>query len=72
MVNTVSGPMGTIADATNVLNGTGAGYTITTDKSSNYSQVNLAGGAILPATTSFPKRRNQRGCGRQKLLRRCA
>jgi hypothetical protein len=54
MVNTVAGPMGTIADATNVLNGTGSGYTITTDKSTNYPQVNLAGGGNFTGDYILP------------------
>src|SRR5437899_5521613 len=44
MVNTAAGPMNTIADATNVLNGVPGSYTITTDISGNYQNVNFGGG----------------------------
>src|SRR6266850_1077173 len=54
MVNTAAGPMNTITDATNVLNGTGSGYAITTDKSSNYPYVNLAGGGNFAGDYILP------------------
>src|SRR5436190_3641894 len=44
MVDTVSGPMGTIADATNVLNNIPGGYTVASDTSGSFTNVNFGGG----------------------------
>src|SRR5205823_2948257 len=54
MVDTASGPMGTIADATAVLNGTPNGYTVVTDTSSNYPYVNMAGGGNFAGDYILP------------------
>jgi hypothetical protein len=54
MVDTAAGPMNTIADATNVLNGTGSGYTVVSDTSSNYPYVNMAGGGNFAGDYILP------------------
>src|SRR5947199_5934046 len=54
MVNTAAGPMNTIADATAVLNGTPNGYTITSDVSGNYQNINFGDTAFFPGDWLLP------------------
>src|SRR5256714_1646976 len=54
MVDTAAGPMNTITDATNVLNGTGTGYTVVSNTSSNYPFVNMAGGGNFSGDYVLP------------------
>ncbi len=54
MVNTAAGPMNTIADATNVLNGVPNGYTITTDVTKNFQNVNFGGGGSFAGDWVLP------------------
>jgi hypothetical protein len=54
MVDTVSGPMGTILDATNVLNGVAGSYVVASNTSNNYPTINLAGGGSFAGDFVLP------------------